>query len=204
MIVSKLIEIDALKLSPSKPYTWASGWHSPIYCDNRKILSYPNVRKIVCSSFKNFINTHFSGVNVVAGVATGAIAHGALVAHELELPFVYVRSAPKNHGLTNLIEGDLKPNQKVVIIEDLISTGQSSLAAVEAIRKAGCEVLGMVAIFTYGFDIARKNFEQQGVTLYTLSSYNELIEYATAIGAIHPEQIDLLNAWRKSPDTWGK
>lgn len=203
-VVSELIEIKALKLNSEKPFTWASGWKSPIYCDNRKTLSYPLVRRKICEGFKNIINERFSGVNVIAGVATGAIAHGALVAWEMDLPFVYVRSAPKKHGLENLIEGHLMPGQRVVVVEDLISTGMSSLTAVNALRNAGCDVLGMVAIFTYEFDIAKQNFEREGVPLYTLSSYSQLIIHALNKGVIRTSDVDLLNSWRSDPENWGK
>jgi orotate phosphoribosyltransferase len=204
IVVSELIKIKALKLNAEKPFTWASGWRSPIYCDNRKTLSYPIVRRRICEGFKNIINDHFSDVNVVAGVATGAIAHGALVAWEMDLPFVYVRSSPKQHGLENLVEGEIQPGQKVVVVEDLISTGMSSLAAVKALRNAGCEVLGMVAIFTYEFDRAKENFERDGVKLFTLSSYSELISYALETGAVKPHEVEMLKSWRENPESWGK
>lgn len=203
-IVPDLVNINAIKLNPEKPFTWASGWVSPIYCDNRKTLSYPIVRRKICEGFRNVINEHFSGVNVIAGVATGAIAHGALVAWAMDLPFVYVRSSPKKHGLENLVEGVLEPGQKVVVVEDLVSTGMSSLAAVNAIRNAGCEVLGMVAIFTYEFKIARENFEREGVKLFTLGSYSDLISYALDCGFIKPTEVELLKSWRHDPENWGK
>lgn len=203
-IISKLVDINAVKLSPSEPFTWASGWLSPIYCDNRKILSYPIVRKLISQGFQNVINTQFSHANVVAGVATGAIAHGALVAQGLDLPFVYVRSSPKKHGLENLVEGDLKPGQRVVVVEDLISTGKSSLKAVEALRSAGAEVIGMVAIFTYGFDVAKRSFEEQGVPYFTLTDYSQLIDYALSIGMVNPSQMHILEKWRDNPQVWGR
>jgi orotate phosphoribosyltransferase len=203
-IVSNLIEINAIKLNPANPFTWASGWHSPIYCDNRKVLSYPAVRKLVYNKFKELINQHFAGVEVIAGVATGAIAHGVLVAEAMNLPFVYIRSAAKQHGLTNLIEGDLKPGQKVVVVEDLISTGMSSLKAVEALRDAGAEVMGMVAIFTYGFDVAQKSFQEQNVPVYTLANYFELIDYALSINMVDNSQLAVLRSWRENPEIWGK
>lgn len=202
-IIPELLGINAIKLSPENPFTWASGWHSPIYCDNRKALSYPAVREKICKGFQNLI-FNFKEIDVIAGVATGAIAHGVLVAEALNLPFVYVRSAPKGHGLENLIEGELKPGQRVVVIEDLISTGMSSLKAVEALRSAGAEVLGMLAIFTYGFDIAQSSFEQQNVPVYTLGNYHELIEHALSSGMISSSQLEVLRSWREKPDTWGK
>ena len=203
-IISKLVEINAIKLKPANPFTWASGWHSPIYCDNRKVLSYPDARKVVVDGFVKTIATNFKNVDVIAGVATGAIAHGALVAEALNLPFIYVRSAPKGHGLENLIEGDLKPNQRVVVIEDLISTGQSSLKAVDALREANANILGMVAIFTYGFDLAKQNFDSYKVPLYTLANYHELIEYALSINMVNNSQMSVLKNWRENPSEWGR
>ena len=173
-VAEKLLSIKAVKVQPKDPFTWASGWKSPIYCDNRKTLSYPEIRSLVKEELANIVRAKYSDVDVVAGVATGAIAQGALVAEVLGKPFVYVRSSPKDHGLENLIEGDLKKGQKVVVIEDLISTGGSSLKAVAALRNAGAEVLGMVAIFTYGFPVASQKFEEAGVELTTLSNYNKL------------------------------
>lgn len=203
-IAKSLLQINAIKLSPAKPFTWASGWNSPIYCDNRKILSYPKERKLVTDSFVRAIKDNFGNCDVVAGVATGAIAWGALAAEVLGKPFIYVRSAAKEHGLTNQVEGYYKKGQKVVVIEDLISTGGSSLAAVEALREAGCEVLGMVAIFTYGFQTAVDNFSKVKVELTTLSNYNTLIEMAVEQKYVDHNQIETLNAWRLSPQSWGK
>jgi len=203
-IITNLIEINAIKLNPASPFTWASGWLSPIYCDNRRVLSYPAVRKLVCEGFKTLICAQFKDVDVIAGVATGAIAHGALVAEALNLPFVYVRSAPKKHGLENLIEGHLKPGSRVVVVEDLVSTGLSSLKAVEALQQAGSTVLGMVAIFTYGFDAAQKNFEQHGVPLYTLANYNQLIDHTLEIGLISKSELEVLKSWREKPEAWGR
>ncbi len=203
-IIPSLIKIDAIKLSPSKPFTWASGWLSPIYCDNRLILSYPVVRTLVTKCFQNIINEHFIGVNVIAGVATGAIAHGALVAQAMDLPFVYVRSSPKGHGLANLIEGEVTPGQRVVVVEDLISTGKSSLMAVESLRDAGVDVIGMVAIFTYGFRIAQRSFDKYGVNLYTLTNYNELIDYAVSNNLIDASYLEVLKSWREEPQDWGR
>ncbi|HZJ73876.1 MAG TPA: orotate phosphoribosyltransferase [Perlabentimonas sp.] len=203
-IISKLIEINAIKLNPANPFTWASGWHSPIYCDNRKVLSYPDAREVIRDGFVKTINNHFKDIDVIAGVAMGAIAHGALVAHALNLPFVYVRSAPKKHGLENLIEGDLKPNQRVVVVEDLVSTGLSSLKAVDALRKANANVLGLTAIFTYGFDVAKENFDRYKIPLYTLVNYNELIDYALSINMVSSSQLSVLKNWRENPSQWGK
>jgi orotate phosphoribosyltransferase len=202
-IIPDLIDINAIKLSPENPFTWASGWHSPIYCDNRKILSYPAVRKRICKGFQNLI-INFSDIDVIAGVATGAIAHGVLVAEAMNLPFVYVRSAPKGHGLENLIEGDLKPGQRVLVVEDLISTGLSSLKAVEALNHAGANVLGMVAIFTYGFDVAKNNFEKHNVPVYTLANYHQLIDHALRVGMINDNQLEVLKKWRENPESWGR
>ncbi|MDD3567114.1 MAG: orotate phosphoribosyltransferase [Bacteroidales bacterium] len=203
-VISKLVEINAIKLNPANPFTWASGWLSPIYCDNRKVLSYPEVRKLVCQKFAEIIRQNFNDVEVIAGVATGAIAHGILVAEALGLPFVYVRSAPKKHGLENLIEGDLKPNQKVVVVEDLVSTGLSSLKAVDALREANANVLGMTAIFTYDFDTAKQNFDQYNLPLFTLANYHELIDYALSIDMVEQSQLEVLKSWRKNPSEWGK
>ena len=203
-IATDLLQIKAIKLDSANYFTWASGWYSPIYCDNRKTLSYPSLRKTIYKAFASLITEKFADVDVIAGVATGAIAHGALVAEELGKPFVYVRSAPKAHGLENLIEGDLPEGKRVVVVEDLISTGGSSIAAVNALRKAGSEVLGMVAIFTYGFDIARKQMENNDCLLYTLSDYSSLIEQAMALGYVKEEELATLKEWRESPATWRK
>ena len=176
LVAEKLLAIKAVKLQPENPFTWASGWKSPIYCDNRKTLSYPDVRTLIKNGICSTIQEKFENIDAIAGVATGAIAQGALVVDALGLPFVYVRSSPKDHGLENLIEGDLRPGQRVVVVEDLISTGGSSLKAVEAIRKDGCEVAGMVAIFSYLLPVAQKKFEEANVKLYTLSNYEAVIE----------------------------
>lgn len=202
-IIEKLIEINAIKLNPANPFTWASGWRSPIYCDNRKILSYPDVRKLVCEGLKTKIHHHFKDVEVIAGVATGAIAHGVLVAEALNLPFIYVRSSPKQHGLENLIEGELAKDKRVVVIEDLISTGLSSLKAVDAIRNAGAKVLGMLSIFTYSFKIAEKNFAKKDVEIFTLADYEQLIRYALKAKQITNKELDLLEQWRIDPENWG-
>ena len=202
LLAEKLLKISAIKLQPDNPFIWASGWNSPIYTDNRKTLSYPDIRSFIKVELCRLIMEEFSDADAVAGVATGAIAQGALVADTLGLPYVYVRATPKNHGLENLIEGNLKPGQKVVVIEDLISTGGSSLKAVEAIRAAGCEVVGMAAIFTYEFPIAVENFRQAGVTLRTLSNYNSMLEAALATNYIKAEDIETLKEWRKDPANW--
>ncbi|ATS10909.1 orotate phosphoribosyltransferase [Porphyromonas gingivalis] len=203
LIASKLIEVKAIKLQPNNPFTWASGWKAPIYCDNRKTLSYPQIRSLIKLELARVISETFGDVEAIAGVATGAIAQGALVADLLGLPFVYVRSSSKDHGLENLVEGELKPNSKVVVIEDLISTGGSSLKAAEAIRNFGCEVLGMVAVYTHGFPMAEQNFEKAGVKLVTLTDYDQVIEEALRTGYISAENVELLREWRKSPETWG-
>ena len=199
-----LLKIKAIKLQPNNPFTWASGWHSPIYCDNRKTLSYPEIRTLIRDAFVDEIKKNFPKTELIAGVATGAIAQGALVAQSLGLPFVYVRSSPKDHGLGNLIEGDMKKNQKTVIIEDLISTGGSSLKAAEALRSSEADVLGMVAIFTYGFHVSEKAFKEHSINLTTLSNYNVLIETALSEGYISESDVEKLKEWRKSPDSWGK
>lgn len=198
----KLLKIRAIKLQPTQPFTWASGWKSPIYCDNRKTLSYPEVRTFIKKEFCKIVKEKYPEAEVIAGVATGAIAIGALVADELGLPFIYVRSAPKGHGLENLVEGDLKLKQKVVVIEDLISTGGSSLKAVDAIRNNGSTVLGMAAIFTYNFPIAADEFKKNKVKLTTLCDYNTLLEVALETDYISKKEVTTLQEWRKSPSTW--
>lgn len=202
LVAEKLLKIKAVKLQPSNPFTWASGWKSPIYCDNRKTLSYPSLRNLIKIEISRIILENYGQVDAIAGVATGAIAQGALVADELGLPFVYIRSSPKDHGLENLIEGDLKPGQKVVVIEDLISTGGSSLKAVEAVRKDGCEVVGMVAIFSYGFKVAEDKFKEAGVELITLTNYNAVLEEAVRTKYILEEELDTLKKWKKDPAKW--
>lgn len=202
LLAEKLLKINAVKLQPSTPFTWASGWNSPIYTDNRRTLSYPALRSFIKVELTRTILENFADVDAVAGVATGAIAQGALVADELDLPYVYVRSTPKDHGLENLIEGDLRPGQKVVVIEDLVSTGKSSLKAVEAIRAAGCEVVGMVALFTYGFPDAERNFEEAGVRLITLSDYDSMLEIALRTNYISADEIETLREWRTDPANW--
>lgn len=201
-VASYLLDIKAIKLDPNHPFTWASGWKSPIYCDNRKTLSYPEVRTYIKEQFVALIREKYPEVEVIAGVATGAIAQGVLVAQELNLPFIYVRSSAKSHGLENLIEGEYKPGQKIVVIEDLVSTGGSSLQAVETLRNVGCEVLGMLAIFTYGFQKAEDNFQHAACSLTTLSNYSAMIDLALKIGYVKSEQIEKLKAWRLSPETY--
>ncbi len=203
-VILSLLKINAIKLNPANPFTWASGWKAPIYCDNRKTLSYPKVRNEICDGFKKQIIEKYPDVEAIAGVATGAIAHGMLVADRLNLPFIYVRSAPKKHGLENLVEGEFKAGQKVVVIEDLISTGLSSLSAVEALRNAGCNVLGMLAIFTYGFNHASENFKNSNVKIDTLANYTQLIELAIEQGFVNKEHLELLQSWRTDPENWGK
>ncbi|MBD5188241.1 MAG: orotate phosphoribosyltransferase [Muribaculaceae bacterium] len=202
LLAEKLLKVSAIKLQPENPFTWASGWNSPIYTDNRITLSYPEVRSFIKVELCRIIEERFPEANAVAGVATGAIAQGALVADTLALPYVYVRSSPKDHGLENLIEGNLKPGQKVVVVEDLISTGGSSLKAVQAIRNAGCEVVGMVAMFSYGFPVAEKAFKEAGVELVTLSNYNAMLEVALATNYIHADDVETLKEWRKDPSVW--
>ena len=204
LTAEKLLKIKAVKLQPSNPFTWASGWKSPIYCDNRKLMSYPDIRTFIKIEFARTILEKYPQVEAIAGVATGAIAPGAIVADALGLPFVYIRSAPKDHGLENLIEGDLKPKQKVVVVEDLISTGQSSLKAGEAIRKSGSDVLGMVAIFTYGFPAAETAMRESRVELTTLTNYDAILDEALRIDYIAESDLKTLQDWRKQPATWGQ
>ena len=203
-VAQSLLQIKAIKLQPNDPFTWASGWNSPIYCDNRKILSYPKVRTFIRQQFVEAIKEHYPKVEVIAGVATGGIAIGALVAEELGLPFVYVRATAKGHGLQNMIEGEVPTDKNVVIIEDLISTGGSSLTALKALRDAKSNVLGMVAIFTYGFETAVQNFKDNNCNLITLSDYNTLITTAEDGDYITPKDVASLNEWRKNPEKWKK
>ncbi len=203
-IASYLLQIKAIKLQPSNPFTWASGWKSPIYCDNRKTLSFPDVRNAIREAFVAKINELYPGVEVIAGVATGAIAHGMLVADTMGLPFIYVRSEAKEHGLGNQIEGWYEKGQKVIVVEDLVSTGGSSLRAVEALREAGCNVLGMVAIFTYGFKKAEDSFREKNCIIDTLSDYENLIEQAEETGYISESDKGTLHEWRRDPSNWGK
>ena len=202
IFAQKLLEVKAVKLQPDSPFTWASGWKSPIYTDNRQTLSYPRLRSFVKLELCHLIQEHFPQAEAVAGVATGAIAQGALVADELELPYVYVRPKPKDHGMGNQVEGSLPQGTKVVVVEDLISTGGSSLKAVEALRQYGVEVIGMVASFTYGFPVAEEAFQAAGVQLITLSNYDAVVEEAAKTGYIKEEEKAVLAEWRQSPSTW--
>lgn len=203
-LAAGLLRIGAVLLRPDEPFTWASGWRSPIYCDNRRILSDPELRSMVAEAFAAKVAELYPEAEVLAGVATGAIAHGVLVADRMGKPFVYVRPKPKDHGTGSQIEGKLPEGAKVVVIEDLISTGMSSLAAVDALRKAGADVLGMVAIFTYGFDLASARFKEAGVPISTLSNYGSLIDVATSAGLVKPSDTEVLQRWREDPVGWNK
>ena len=198
----KLLQINAIKLSPQQPFTWASGWKSPIYCDNRKVLSFPFSRDFIKSEMCNVVFEKFPEADLLAGVGTAGIPWGAMVADQLKLPYIYVRPKPKEHGMGNQIEGVYEKGAKVVVIEDLISTGKSSLEVVDVLRKAGVEVIGMVAIFTYGFDIADKAFSAAGVPFFTLTNYNTLIELAVEKGIVSAEQEKTLLNWRQDPANW--
>lgn len=201
-VAEKLLQSGAVKLSPENPFTWASGWKSPIYCDNRKVLSFPFIRDFVKSEMCNVIFEKFPDAAVLAGVATAGIPWGAMAADQLKLPYIYVRPKPKEHGLGNQIEGSFEPGQQVVVIEDLISTGKSSLQVVDVLRNAGVEVMGMVSIFNYGFDIAVSNFEKAGVPYQSLTNYNALIQLALEKGIVAPEMEELLLQWRSNPAQW--
>ncbi len=201
-VASLLIEAKAIKLSPNAPFKWASGWNSPIYCDNRVALSFPQARTAIKQYLAEAIKAQFEGVEAIAGVATAGIAQGALVADLLNLPFLYVRPEPKKHGMGNQIEGRVEAGAKVVLIEDLISTGGSSLKAVDALREANVEVLGMAAIFTYGFALADENFAAKNVKLITLSNYNELLPQAMAMGVVQETDLEALASWRQNPSIW--
>ncbi|RXK86259.1 orotate phosphoribosyltransferase [Filimonas effusa] len=203
-VAEKLLQSGAVKLNPQQPFTWASGWKSPIYCDNRKVLSFPFIRDFVKSEMCNVIFEQFPDAGVLAGVATAGIPWGAMAADQLKLPYVYVRPKPKEHGLGNQIEGALEAGQKVLVIEDLISTGKSSLQVVDVLRNAGVEVVGMVSIFNYGFDLAVANFEKAGVPFKSLTNYNALIQLALEKGIVAPEMEPLLLEWRSNPAEWGK
>lgn len=203
-VAKSLLDIKAVLLNPEKPFVWASGWHSPIYCDNRRILSYPEIRENIARLMAEIIKEKYPEVEVIAGVATGAIAHGMLVAYMLGKPFIYVRPKPKDHGTGSQIEGILEKGSKVVVVEDLISTGKSSLSAVDALNKEAAEVLGMVAIFSYNFNQARRAFEVADVELTTLTNYDTLIDVACTTGYIKDSDMELLKEWRFSPSTWGK
>lgn len=199
-----LLQINAIKLNPKNPFTWASGWKSPIYCDNRITLSFPEIRKFLKQEFANNIISKYGKPDVIAGVATGAIGIGLLVAEALDLPFVYVRPEPKKHGRQNQIEGQLEPGKSVIVIEDLISTGKSSLQAVEALKENGANILGMAAIFTYEFQVAEDNFKNAGVELTTLSNYSSLLENAVNQKYISDSDLDTLQEWRKNPSEWNQ
>lgn len=201
-IAELLLQIKAIKINVAKPFQWASGWKSPIYCDNRKTLSYPEIRIIIRDQFTNLVNDRFESVEAIAGIATGAIAHSALIAEALGLPLLYVRPAPKNHGLLNLIEGEVISNQRIVIVEDLVSTGGSSLKAVKALRDSNCNILGMIAIFSYEFASTIKRFKDARCKLYTLCNFKVLVESAMESGYIKPEEIKLLEQWHKNPEKW--
>lgn len=202
-IAEKLLQVDAVKLSPEKPFTWASGWKSPIYCDNRRILSFPYVRDFIKSELCNLVFEKFPEAELVAGVATAGIAWGAMVADQLKLPYIYVRPKPKEHGMGNQIEGFYEKGQKAVLVEDLISTGMSSLRVAEVLKQSGLQIAGMVSIFTYSFDEAEKNFNATGVRLYSLTDYPSLIELAKEKGLIMPQQEEVLLKWRENPAGWG-
>ncbi len=203
-VAGELLRIDAIRLSPEKPFTWASGWKSPIYCDNRRSLSFPEVRLQIKQSLSKAITDEFGDVEAIAGVATAGIPQGALVADALGLPFLYVRSKPKGHGMENLIEGMVMPGQKIVVLEDLISTGGSSLKAVEALRESGVDVIGLVAIFNYGFPLADEQFSNAGIRCITLSDYHFLLEEALSQGRLEKKQMAVLQEWRKNPSTWSE
>lgn len=203
-MAKSLLDIKAVMLRPEKPFVWASGWNSPIYCDNRRILSYPEIRENACRMMADIITSRYPDVEVIAGVATGAIAHGVLIAHMLGKPFIYVRPKPKDHGTGSQIEGILEPGSKVVVVEDLISTGMSSLGAADALVKAGAQIMGMVAIFSYNFNQSRRAFENANIELTTLTNYDTLIDVASESGYIKASEIALLKEWRYSPSTWGK
>jgi orotate phosphoribosyltransferase len=199
-----LLQIKAIKLQPNNPFTWASGWKSPIYCDNRITLSHPTIRTYIRQNLASLVQEEFGSVSVVAGVATAGIPQGVLVAQELGLPFIYVRSAAKDHGRGNLIEGEFSEGQRVVVVEDLISTGKSSLQAVDALRTAGLEVAGLVGIFNYGFNAAIENFQNAKCRFSTLSNYNALIEYAAKHNFVSEDDLNLLRQWRENPSEWGQ
>ena len=201
-IAEKLLQINAIKLNPAAPFTWASGWKSPIYCDNRKVLSFPYIREFIKSEMSNIIFSDFPGAELLAGVATAGIAWGALSADQLKLPYIYVRPKPKEHGLGNQIEGYYEKGQKVLVIEDLISTGKSSLQVVDVLKNAGLEVVGMVAIFTYGFDIANRAFEAAKVPFKTLTNYQTLIQMAMEKGTVSADQQAVLLNWQQDPANW--
>ena len=199
-----LLQIKAIKLQPNNPFTWASGWRSPIYCDNRVTLSYPAIRTYIRQQLAALIQEEFGSVDAIAGVATAGIPQGVLVAQELGMPFIYVRAKPKEHGTAKMIEGEIVPGQRVALVEDLISTGKSSLQAVDALREAGYNVAGLAAIFTYGFDAANDNFKNAKCRFSTLSNYTALLKYAEQHGDIQPKDLEVLGKWREDPSVWGK
>ena len=201
-VAESLLQIKAIKLQPKNPFTWASGWKSPIYCDNRITLSYPAIRTYIRQKLSKLIQEEFGSVDMISGVATAGIPQGVLVAQDLGLPFSYVRSSAKDHGRQNMIEGEIVSGQRVVVVEDLVSTGKSSLIAVKALREAGCNVVGLVSIFTYGLDEATKNFADAKCTFHSLCDYNSLIQVAAENGFIFEEDVELLKDWRKNPSTW--
>lgn len=201
-IAEYLLQIKAIKLQPDRPFTWASGWKSPIYCDNRISLSYPKVRTYIRQALVKAIEEKYGKPDCIAGVATAAIAQGALVAEAMGVPFVYVRSSPKDHGRENLIEGEVAPGQSVVVIEDLISTGKSSLKAVQALRDAGCKVKGMISVFTYGFRVADENFEADNCPVVSLCDYETLLEKALEAKYISANDLNTLRKWREAPENW--
>lgn len=201
-VASQLLKINAIKLNSKNPYTWASGWKSPIYCDNRLSLSYPEIRQIIKQGLVDAVQENYPGVEAIVGVATAGIAQGALLADALTLPFAYVRPKPKEHGMGNMIEGRVEKGKKVVVVEDLVSTGGSSLKAVQALKIEGIEVLGMVSIFTYGFDVAQKNFEKENVSLVSLSDYDHLLPCALSQNYISEQELISLKAWRTDPGNW--
>ncbi len=202
-VAEKLLQVEAVKLSVDKPFTWASGWKSPIYCDNRKVLSFPYIRDFIKSELCNVVFEHFPEAESLAGVATAGIPWGIMAADQLKLPFIYVRPKPKEHGLGNQIEGNFKKGQRVLVIEDLISTGKSSLQVVDVLRAGGVEIVGMVSIFNYGFDIAAKAFENANVTTRSLTNYPTLIELSIEKGIVSEKDKDLLMKWSKDPEGWG-
>lgn len=204
LVAEKLLQINAIRLNVQEPFTWASGWKSPIYCDNRTLLSFPYIRDFVKSEMSNLVFEVFPQAEVIAGVATAGIPHGTLVADQLKLPFVYVRGKAKDHGLGNRIEGRLQPGQKTVLVEDLVSTGKSSLEACEALREAGAEVTGLVSVFNYGFEVARQAFDRAGIPVRSLSHYDVLIALAEEKGLVSGEDMEALRQWRQTPQTWGQ
>ena len=201
-VAARLLQVEAVKLNPEKPYTWASGWKSPIYCDNRKVLSFPYDRDFIKSELCSVIFEQFPDVDAIAGVATAGIAWGAMAADQLKLPFLYVRPKPKEHGLGNQIEGNLTPGQKILVVEDLISTGKSSLQVCDILKQSGVEIAGMVSIFNYGFNQATKSFDEAGIKLVSLTNYAALVELAIENETISPALLTTLNNWRENPADW--